>query len=58
MKAFVVYSTYLHQDEETLVQLFGRLENGQSFVSQNIIEPYFFIQQKDLKMHEILAEAK
>ena len=49
MKAFVVYSTYLHQDEETLVQLFGRLENGQSFVSQNKIEPYFFIQQKDLK---------
>ncbi|MBI5803735.1 DNA polymerase II [Candidatus Pacearchaeota archaeon] len=49
MKAFIVYSTYITQDSETYVQLFGRLENGQSFVTLNKFEPFFFIREKDGK---------
>ena len=49
MKAFIVYPTYALIDSKTIVQLYGRLENGQSFVTLNTLEPYFFIQEKDEK---------
>jgi len=49
MKGFIVYSTYLTIDNKTVVQLFGRLENGQSFVTQNTISPYLFIEESGLK---------
>src|SRR3972149_3963653 len=49
MKGFIVYSTYETIEEKTIVQLFGRLENGQSFVTISKIEPYFFIKESDLK---------
>jgi DNA polymerase II len=49
MKAFIVYPTYTHIENKTVVHLFGRLENGQSFVTQNTVTPYFFIKQKELK---------
>src|SRR3989344_4918332 len=47
MKAFIVYPTYETIDGETVIQLFGRLENGQSFVTLNKFEPYFYIRKKD-----------
>ncbi len=51
MKAYIVDSDYdLSQDgKKTIVRLFGRLENGKSFLSVNEIEPYFFIKQADSK---------
>jgi DNA polymerase-2 len=52
MKGFIVYPTYELQDEKTVIQLFGKLENGQSFVTQNTLEPYFFIKESDLKAVE------
>ncbi len=52
MKGFIVYPTYELQDEKTIIQLFGKLENGQSFVTQNTLEPYFFIKESDLKAVE------
>ena len=49
MKGYIVYSTYKVINDETIIQLYGRLENGQSFVAQNKIEPYFFIEKRHLK---------
>jgi DNA polymerase II len=49
MKAFIVHASNLTIDDQTQVQLFGRLENGQSFVSLNKFTPYFFIETSDLK---------
>lgn len=47
MKGFIVYATYDNVNNETVVQLFGRLENGQSFLTVNKLEPYFFVKKKD-----------
>ena len=49
MKAFIIYPTYQTLNNETIIQLYGKLENGQSFVTQNKIEPYFYIKKTDLK---------
>ena len=49
MNGFIIYSTYLTENNETTIQLYGKLENGQSFVTLNKIEPYFFIKEKDEK---------
>ena len=49
MKGFIVYPTYCNEDGKTIVSLFGRLENGESFVSRNIIKPYFFIEESEEK---------
>ena len=52
MKGFVVYSDYYLEEENTAVRLFGKLENGHSFVSMSRFEPYFFIKESDLKKIE------
>ncbi len=49
MKGFIVYSTYELIKEKTIVQLFGRLENGESFVCQFPSKQYFFIKEKEEK---------
>ncbi len=49
MKGYIVYATYDETSDKTLVQLFGRLENGQSFCSINTHIPYFFIEKSSLK---------
>ena len=49
MKGFIVYPTYINIEEKTLIQLFGKLENGQSFVSLSEFTPYFFIKEKEEK---------
>ena len=49
MKAFVVYPTYRIIDGKAYVYLFGKLENGESFLSINYSRPYFFIKKNDLK---------
>jgi hypothetical protein len=45
MKAFLIYPTYRIIDEKAYVYLFGRLENGESFLTINEFKPYFFIRQ-------------
>lgn len=52
MKAFVVYPTYRIIDNKTKVYLFGRLENGESFLSIHDFLPYFYIKKSDLKTAE------
>ncbi len=49
MKGFIVYRTYRLREGKAYLQLFGRLENGESFVTINHARPYFYIKQKDLK---------
>jgi DNA polymerase II len=49
MKGFIVYSTYKSSEEETQIELFGKLENGHSFVSIHDLTPYFFLEKRYLK---------
>ena len=49
MKGFITYLTYKIIEDEAYVCLFGRLENGESFLTVNKYRPYFFIKEKDLK---------
>ncbi len=49
MKAFILYSTHIIQDNKTIIQLFGRLENSHSFVALFDFSPYFFIREADIK---------
>jgi len=52
MKAFIVDTEYDTIDEQTKIMLFGKLENGESFVSVHDFEPYFFVKSSDLKKIE------
>lgn len=47
MNGTIIYSTYETQDSQTTIRLFGKLENGQSFLTLNKFKPYFFIREKD-----------
>ena len=60
MRGFIVYSTYRISDDKNkaLVYLFGRLENGQSFLTINEYNPYFYIKTKDKKFKFGLAKKK
>ena len=49
MKGYIVSSDNTLVDNKTCIQLFGRLENGQSFASIHELNPYFFIEEKKLK---------
>jgi DNA polymerase-2 len=49
MHGFILNTSSSIIDGKTIVQLFGKLENGQSFVSLNTTEPYFFIEEKHVK---------
>ncbi|MFH1400219.1 MAG: DNA polymerase II, partial [Nanoarchaeota archaeon] len=55
MKAFVVYPTYRIVDGRSFVHLYGRLENGKSFLAINEFRPYFWILRSDLKKATKLA---
>lgn len=63
MKGFIVYPDYTTMDNKNYIQLFGRLENGESFVCLMDFKPYFFVlesQEKQimriLKEQELKAE--
>ncbi|MEM4259776.1 MAG: DNA polymerase II [Candidatus Woesearchaeota archaeon] len=56
MRAFVVYPTYRIIDNRALVYLFGRLENGESFLTINEYKPYFFIRKSDEDKARKIAE--
>jgi len=49
MKGFIVYPSYKVIDNKAYVYLYGRLENNQSFLTINLLRPYFFIRTSDLK---------
>lgn len=49
MRGFIVYPTYRIVDNKAYVHLFGRLENGESFLTINLYRPYFHVKESDLK---------
>jgi len=48
MKAYIVNATYRILDGKPIVHLFGRMENGESFLAKVPFVPYFAIKKKDL----------
>ena len=55
MKGFIIYQTYRVHSGKAYIALFGRLENGESFLTLNEFKPYFYIKTTDLeKAKEIL----
>lgn len=47
MKGFIVYATHDTSDTETFVHLYGRLENGDSFVTLHTVQPYFYFEKEN-----------
>lgn len=47
IRGFIVDTDYVNLDGKTYVQLFGRLENGESFAVMNEFNPYFFVKETD-----------
>ena len=56
MKGFVLYPTYRMIEGKTHVYLFGKLENGESFLTIHQRDPYFFVKKKDRKKLEQFLE--
>lgn len=51
---FIIYPTYEIEDGKAIVKLYGRLEDGRSFVTENEYEPYFFIRAQDYKKAKLV----
>ncbi|HJX05351.1 MAG TPA: DNA polymerase II [Candidatus Nanoarchaeia archaeon] len=49
MKGFIIHPTYKVENGKAFIHLFGRLENGESFLTINEYKPYFFIRKADLE---------
>lgn len=56
MKGFIVDATYRIIHGQPYVALFGRSEDGESFVTLNFCKPYFFIAEKDLEKAQELED--
>jgi DNA polymerase II len=54
MKGIVIQREYEEINSQGYVFIFGRLENGESFICMNEFNPYFFIKEKDKKILEKL----
>ncbi|MFH1849564.1 MAG: DNA polymerase II [archaeon] len=55
MKGFIVCPAYREMDGKAQVMLYGRLETGESFVTINDFEPYFWIARSDKKKASAIA---
>lgn len=53
MKGYIVQRTYRVIDNKPIVLLFGRLDNGQSFLATVETKPYFFVKTEDEKKASI-----
>jgi DNA polymerase-2 len=49
MKGLIIHPTYRTGNGKSSVHLYGRLENGESFLTINEFRPYFYIKKEDLK---------
>ena len=52
MRGFIIYPDYTTIDNVNYIQLFGRLENNESFVTLSKFQQYFFIKKNDEKQVE------
>ncbi|MBS3135942.1 DNA polymerase II [Candidatus Woesearchaeota archaeon] len=57
MRGYIVYPTYRIKEGKAQVMLFGRLENGESFVTINDFRPYFSIRESDKEKAEQILNA-
>ncbi|MBU7038755.1 MAG: DNA polymerase II [Theionarchaea archaeon] len=48
MKGLIIHPTYRTHGGKSFVHLYGRLENGESFLAINEFRPYFYIKRSDL----------
>jgi DNA polymerase-2 len=48
MKGLIIHPTYRTHSGKSFVHLYGRLENGESFLTINEFRPYFYIKRSDL----------
>ncbi|MEM3374811.1 MAG: DNA polymerase II [Candidatus Woesearchaeota archaeon] len=53
---FIVYPTYRIINNKAYIYLFGRLEDGDSFLTINHYKPYFYVRKKDKKKVEDLLK--
>ena len=52
-------SNFVENETSCVLELFGRLENGESFTARKSFEPYFFVKEKDLKkINKLLSKYK
>lgn len=58
MKGFIVDRTYRVENDKPIIYLFGRLENGKSFLTKNEVYPYFYIKKTDLEKAKSLVAFK
>ncbi len=56
MKGFVIYPSYEIIENKSYVTLYGRLENGESFLTINEYKPYFYIKEEDLEIVQTIIE--
>ncbi|MBI5871646.1 DNA polymerase II [archaeon] len=56
VKGIIIYADWRNIDNKPVVGLFGRLENGESFLSINRHEPYFYIKKEDLNKAKKIRE--
>ena len=57
MKGFIVSAEYETIDDKGQIQLFGRLENNQSFVALLPFEPFFYLNE-EFSLHKFPKEIK
>ena len=58
MKGFIIYPTYKIEEDQAFIYLFGRLENGESFLTVSKYKPYFYILTKHKKRAEKIKKAE
>ncbi len=56
MKAFILYPTYKIEGNKAYVLLYGRLQNGESFMTKNYLRPYFYIESSKLSKAKKVAK--
>src|SRR3989344_8039539 len=56
MKGFVIYPSYEIKENKSYVTLYGRLENGESFLTINEYKPYFYIKEEDLEITKTIIK--
>ena len=49
MKGIIINRDYQIINDQTYIQIFGRLENGDSFVSLSEFNPYLFVKKSEIK---------
>lgn len=55
---FILYPTYTIEEDQPIVQLYGKLENGETFRADIEQTPHFFVAQDDLEAAKNILDLK